>query len=157
MRSVSGSGLEDASTDTSDFCDRLFGSGVTRPYSRVTKLVRTSVTRPLVKELQASELLPVRMPPGLDLKRTSRVLVPRLSDQRPFHPTTNWAISALPSATGVPSKMVVRSWCLSSTPPRRSPTAEGSRPDSAVRTIADAWLVWVLIRNRLLGRSLVST
>ena len=38
--------------------------------------------------------------------------MPELSDQRPFHPTTNWATSALPSATGVPSKMVVRSWCL---------------------------------------------
>src|SRR6185295_7782179 len=147
-------GLEDASTDTSDFSDRPFGSGVTRPYSRVMRLVCTSVTRPLVKALQASELLPVRMPPGLDLNRTSRVLLPRLSDHRPFHPTTSWATSALPSATGVPSKMVVRSWCLSSTPPRRSPTAGGSRSDRAVRTIADAWLVCVLIRNRLLGRSL---
>src|SRR5215213_5643777 len=113
MRSVSGSGLDDTSADTSDFSDKPFGSDVMRPYSRVMRLVRTSVTRPLVKALQASELLPVRMPPGLDLKRTSRLLVPRLSDQRPFHPTTNWATSALPSATGVPSKMVVRSWCLS--------------------------------------------
>src|SRR5689334_73018 len=127
--------------DTSDFSDMPFGNGVTRPYSSVTRFVGMLVTRPLGKALQAFEVLPVRMPLGFNYSRTAKVLVPRWSDQPPLHPTTNWAKSALAYATGVPSKMVVRSWCLSSTPPRRSPVAGGSRSDSAVRTIAEAWLV----------------
>ena len=156
MRSVSGSGCGDARAEISDFSDQPIGNGVTWPNSTVAKATLTLSTRPLVNRFQSCALLPSRMPPGLALKRTSRLLLPIGSGQRPFHPITHCATSARPSAPARSPKNVTRCWRFSSTPAMRSPKAGGSKSDRAVRTVADTSLVSVLIRNGSIGRSLVA-